>query len=295
MPRKVRGRPVAYGDAQLRALDTFLREEYLVELSGNDVDLLTDGAPFHENGTAFFDVDHLHVEFLKAHNYKVTARQTSLAMAEIGVHRVQRRFENGTRLRCCTLPVPEGARCNISDAEIAKYHRLRAPGWHGEDLGEPWVNAVKQFELHGKTRSSIRFVKENFEGYDEPKRARALMALHDNEEFVIKEYFEQLRVEHFPDLGGYKINFWRVSYHPKSDMKSIFPNDYYEYLHDSVFDADLNSAFNKPQFVLEYFPDSNGGTPEARAKLVKQSLGLSKTEKSEVVLQLGHHHSKGAA
>ena len=120
MPRKVRGRPVSYGPAQLRALDTFLRDDYLGVLAGDPDELLTDGEPFHENGKAFFDVDHLHVEFLKVHNYKVTARQTSLAMAEIGVHRVQRRFENGTRLRVCTLPVPEGSACWPSPKRLRK-------------------------------------------------------------------------------------------------------------------------------------------------------------------------------
>ena len=35
MPRKLRGRPVSYGPAQLRALDTFLRGEYLMHLSGD--------------------------------------------------------------------------------------------------------------------------------------------------------------------------------------------------------------------------------------------------------------------
>ena len=43
MPRKVRGRPVTFGPAQLRALDTFLREQYLQDLSGDDIHLLSDG------------------------------------------------------------------------------------------------------------------------------------------------------------------------------------------------------------------------------------------------------------
>ena len=209
MPRKVRGRPVAYGPAQLRALDTFMREYYLTDLSGNDTDLLKDGWPFHENGKAFFNADHLHVEFFKAHNYKVTARQTALAMAEIGVHSIQRRFGDGARLRIYTVPIPEGAYCEPSDKERAEYDRLRRPGWHGEWVGEPWVQAEKEYSLHGVSRATVRFVKADFETYDENNRARAVLALFNNEKAVVDEYFDQLRVEHFPDLGGYKVNFWR--------------------------------------------------------------------------------------
>ena len=172
MPRKIRGRPVAYGPAQLRALDKFLREYYLNDLSGNDVELLEDGWPFHENGAAFFNADHCHVEFLKAHNYKVTARQTSLAMAEIGVHSIQRRFGNGTRLRIYTTAIPEGACCHTSDETDAERARLRRPGWHGDWVGEPWVQAQREYGLHGVSRATVRFVKADFETYDENHRAR---------------------------------------------------------------------------------------------------------------------------
>ena len=294
MPRKVRGRPVAYGDAQLRALDKFLRE-YLMNLSGDPDVLLTDGQPFHENGEAFFSSDDLHIEFVKAHNYKVTARQTALAMAEIGVHSIQRRFENGTRLRIYTTAIPEDANCMTSSEDMAEFWRERQPGWHGDVAAEPWVQAVKQFGLHGVTRAAIRFVKANFETYSAAKGGRAVLALFNDEKAVVEEFFEQLRVEPFPDLRGYKINFWRYNYHPKSDYRSKSPSDYYEYHMDSIFDADLNAAHNKPQFMLEYFPDSNGGTPEARLKLVKQSVGLPKSDREETVLQLQHLPTKVAA
>ena len=284
MPRKVRGRPAAYGDAQLRALDTFLRE-YLMDLSGNSDVLLTDGEPFHENGTAFFDVDHLHVEFLKAHNYKVTARQTSLAMAEIGVHRVQRRFENGTRLRTCTLPVPKGAYCSSSPEEDAEYRRLRRPGWHGEVAAEPWVQAQREYELHAVSREAIRFVKADFETYDENNRARAVQALFNDERPIVREYFEQLRVEHFPDLGGYKVNFWRPCFHSLSDFKQISPYTYFETINDSIFDAALHEAPDKAKYLLDYYPD---GTPAEHANLLQLSNGLGKSAKAEAVALLQH-------
>ena len=289
MPRKVRGRPVAYGPAQLRALDAFLREDYLMDLSGNSDNLLTAGEAFHEKGTAFFDVDHLHVEFLKAHNYKVTARQTSLAMAEIGVHSVQRRFENGTRRRCNTLPVPEGARCNSSPEEDAEYARLRQPGWMGEVAAEPWVQARREYELHRVSRAAVRFVKADFETYSENNRARAMQAIINDERWIVEEYFEQLRVQPFPDLDGYKVNFWRVCYHSKSDFKQISPYSYFETINDSLFDAALYEAPNKAHFVLEYSPD---GTPEHHAKLLQLSNAPCKSAKTEALTLLQHLPAK---
>ena len=304
MPRKIANRPVSYGDDKLRALDAFLRE-YLMDLSGNPDVLLTNGWPFHEKGTAFFSVDHLHIEFIKTNDYKVTARQTTLAMAQIGVHSVQRRFENGTRLRCCTTAIPEGASCGRTPEEFAENDRLRATGWRDAVEAEPWVNAARQFELHGVNRAAIRFVKADFKRYPEPKSERALLALFNDEQAVVEEYFEQLRVE--PDdpnldcsFGAngplcFKKNFWRMNFHSKGDETQIYAHDHYEYLHDSIFDAGLFEAPDKAQFLLEYFPDSNGGTPAARQKLVQLSSGLTKTVKPEVVALLQHLPTKAAA
>lgn len=298
MPRKVRGRPVAYGPAQLRTLDKFLREDYLMHLLGDPDVLLKYGYPFHQEGNAFFDVDHLHVEFLKAHNYKVTARQTALAMAEIGVHRVQRRFENGTRMRCNTVPIPEGADCGRTSAEFAKNARMRADGWKDAIEAEPWIIGVEQFQLHGVCRRAIRFVKADFEKYPEAPGTRALAALFNDERYVVEEYFEQLRVEPSePDLDCsfgangplcFKKNFWRGSFHSKGDPTKIYPHPYYEYLHDSIFDADLFEAPDKAKYLLEYFPDSHGGTHADRAKLLQLSNGLGPIEKGEIVALLQH-------
>ena len=285
MPRKVRGRPVSYGPAQLRALDTFLRENYLMMLSGNDTDLLKDGWPFHENGKAFFNVDHLHVEFLKASNYKITARQTSFAMAEIGVHSIQRRFGDGARMRIYSVAIPEGAYCEPSDKERAEYNRLRRPGWHGEWVGEPWVKAIREYELHGVSRATVRFVKADFETYDESNRVRALQAIFNDERPIVREYFEQLRVEHFLDLGGYKVNFWRPCFHSLSDFKQISPYTYFETINDSIFDAALHEAPDKAKYLLDYYPD---GTPAEHANLLQLSNGLGKSAKAKAVALLQH-------
>ena len=276
----------------MRALDKFLREDYLTDLSGTDVELLEDGWPFHEGGKAFFNADHLHVEFFKAHNYKVTARQTALAMAEIGVHSIQRRFGNGARLRIHTTAIPEGARCHASDEVMAEHWKLRRPGWHAGAAAEPWVQAQREYELHAVSREAVRFVKADFETYSENNRARAVLALFNDERAVVGEYFDQLRVQHFPDLGGYKVNFWRMCFHSKSDFKQINPYNFFETINDSLFDAALYEAPNKAQFMLEYYPD---GTPAEHAKLLQLSNSLGKSDITEAVALLQHQPAKADA
>ena len=159
---------------------------------------------------------------------------------------------------------------------------------------EPWVRAQREFELHGVSRAAIRFVKADFETYDENNRARAQAALiNSGDRAVVDEYFDQLRVEAFPDLGGYKVNFWRMCFHSKSDFKSIHPNNYFETIHDSLFDAALFEAPNKAQFVLEY---AHGATPSQCAKLVELSnAGIGQSAKTEAVLLLQHMPATVAA
>ena len=292
MPRKVRGRPVTFGPAQLRALDTFLREQYLQDLSGDDIHLLSDGRAFHEEGTAFFDADHLHVEFLKTHRYKVSARQLTLALSEIGVHSVQRRFGNGTRRRVHTVPVPEGTYCCSSAKEDADYWRLRSPGWVGPVEAEPWIAAREQYDLHGVTRAAVRFVRANIEQYPEPERARAVQALANDKPQCVEEFFDQLKVEHFSDLGGYKVNFWRPLCHSKSEMDQAFPYDYYETFSDSLFDASLFEAPDKVKYLLTYSPDA---TPFERLQLLARAKTIGRVEKSKVVILLQHLPEVGGA
>ena len=113
MPRKVRGRPVSYGPAQLRALDTFLRGEYLMHLSG-DSSALLEGEPFHEAGRAYFDPDDFHIAVLEKFDFMVSPWQTSNALTKLGVRSVRRRFENGVQRRIREVPIPKGAECMSS-------------------------------------------------------------------------------------------------------------------------------------------------------------------------------------
>ena len=133
MPRKVRGRPVTYGPAQLRALDKFLREDYLMHLSG-DPAILLDGEPFWEDGNAYFDIESFHIAVLDKTDLRVSARQTASALTQIGVRSVQRRFENGTRRRIHTVPIPKGVRCVESPQAMADYWAKR-PNFIGPVLG----------------------------------------------------------------------------------------------------------------------------------------------------------------
>ena len=293
MPRKVRGRPVSYGPAQLRALDAFLRGEYLNRyLSGDADDLPSGGHPFWEGKHVFFDPEDFHIDVLEKMDYRVSARQTALALTQIGVRSVQRRFEDGSRRRIYKVPLPADADCMPSAETVAEDARLRRPGWRGDWVGEPWVEAQREYGLHGVSRATVRFVKADFETYDENNRARAVLALFNDEKAVVDEYFDQLKVEHFPDLGGYKVNFWRMCFHSLSDFKQISPHAYFEHINDSLFDAALHEAPDKAKYLLEYYPD---GTPAEHANLLQLSNGLGKTAKNEVVALLQHMPSKVAA
>ena len=112
-----------------------------------------------------------------------------------------------------------------------------------------------------------------------------MLALFNNEKAVVDEYFDQLRVEHFPDLGGYKVNFWRMCFHSLSDFKQISPYDYFEHINDSLFDAALHEAPDKAKYLLEYYPD---GTPAEHANLLQLSNGLGPRAKAEAVALLQH-------
>ena len=205
MPRKVRGRPLSYGPAQLRALDKFLREEYLMELSGDPSSLL-DGEPFWEAGNAYFDPDDFHLAVLDKTDYKVSSWQTANALTKIGIRSVQRRFENGTRRRIRTVPIPKGAECQESPQAIADYWTKLGPGWVGSTIGEDFLAFKNEYKLHGASREAFRFVRGVFGAYPEDKGQRLLEALNSwDAERVMAEYDKALEVT--PHEGGYTVQY----------------------------------------------------------------------------------------
>ena len=203
MPRKVRGRPVAYGPAQLRALDVFLREDYLMNLSG-DPAMLLEGEPFWEDGNAYFDPDDFHIAVLDKTDFKVSGWQTANALTKIGIRSVQRRFENGVRRRIRVVPIPKGAECQTSPQAMADYWTERGPSWVGSDTGEDYLAFKNEYKLHGPSRAAYRFVRGVFGDYPEDKGKRLLEALNSwDAEGVMAEFDNTLEVT--PHEGGYRV------------------------------------------------------------------------------------------
>ena len=205
MPRKVRGRPVAYGPAQLRSLDKFLRTEYLMSLSG-DPSALLEGQPFWEDGNAYFDPDDFHLAVLDKTDFRVSSWQTASALTKIGIRSVQRRFENGTRRRIRTVPIPKGADCQTSPQAIADYWTNLGPSWVGSIVGEDFIEFKREYKLHGASREAMRFVRGVFAQYPEDKGKRLLEALNSwDAERVLAEYDKALEVT--PHEDGYKVQY----------------------------------------------------------------------------------------
>ena len=205
MPRKVRGRPVSYGAAQLRALDTFLRGEYLMHLSG-DSSALLEGEPFHEAGRAYFDPDDFHIAVLEKFDFMVSPWQTSNALTKLGVRSVRRRFENGVQRRIREVPIPKGAECMSSPQEMADYWAKR-PHYIGSTIGEEYLAFQREYDLHGASRAAIRFVRGVFAQYPEDwGRDRLLEALDswDTKE-VVSAFHEALEI--VPCMDGYSRTY----------------------------------------------------------------------------------------
>ena len=205
MPRKVRGRPVAYGAAQLRALEKFMRDEYLMHLSGDPLALL-EGEPFHEDGRAYFDPDDFHMAILDKTGFSVSPWQTSNALTKIGVRSVRRRFENGVQRRVKEVPIPKGARCELSPQDTADYWTDRGSGWVGSWVGEEYLTFKREYERHGLCDAVTQFVRGVFADYPENKGARLLEALmsHDADSVVV-EYEKALEVS--PHADGYRVQY----------------------------------------------------------------------------------------
>ena len=229
MPRKQRGRPVAYGAAQLRALDKFLREDYLMELSGNP-EMLLAGEPFWEDGNAYFDPDDFHIAVLDKTDFKVSGWQTASALTKIGIRSVQRRFENGVRRRIRVVPIPKGAECQASPQAVADYWTERGSNWVGSAVGEAFLAFKNEYKLHGASREAYRFVRGVFGDYPEDKGKRLLEALNSwDAEGVMAEYDKTLEVT--PHEDGYK-----VQYRYETDSGHLVLNGWFKWSEHAISD-----------------------------------------------------------
>ena len=114
MPRKIRGRPVAYGPAQLRALDkhfcarNILTFGFRATRTSCQMKVIRSG----KDGTLISTWSNFHMAVLDETDFRVSAKQTASALTQIGVRSVQRRFEDGSRRRIYKAPLPEGAWCH---------------------------------------------------------------------------------------------------------------------------------------------------------------------------------------
>ena len=153
MQKDLHGRAITYGPSRLKALDKFLRETFLISLSG-DPRVLLDGEPFWEGRYAYFDVESLHFAFTEKTNTLLSAEQTGRALTRLGVRSVQRRFEEGKRIRVRMVPIPEGAESGTPPQVMADYWNQRGDNWVGSTTGQAYITFKQQFELHGVTRAA---------------------------------------------------------------------------------------------------------------------------------------------
>ena len=210
---KQAGRPRSFKQKELRKLDEFLRTNYLQHLSGNLEDLAT-GDPIWERGKAYFDPEHFHIEFIETTDMLVSQWQTTNALTQLGVRSVQRRLPGGFTRRLRVVPIPDGATCekrHSTPAETAEYLALM-PGYAvGSQIGEGYVKAKREYELHGLSRRARRFVSDVVEEYDDERRGlcRDILASWHEDEFV-KGFYDDLRIEPIEDgdyAGMFKVYF----------------------------------------------------------------------------------------
>lgn len=257
MPRKVRGRPVAFGAAQLRALDKFLRGEYLMSLSGDPFAIL-EGEPFWEGGNAYFDASAFHLAFTSKTNCAVSAWQTTNALTQIGVGSVQRRFEDGKRMRIRTAPIPDGAECGTSPQIIADYWNERGPYWVGSTTGEDFLEFKREYALHGRSRAAMRFLEGVFAEYPKDKGSRLLKVLDSwDADGMVAEFNTALEVE--PHAGGFK-----VQYRLDTAFGVNLVHGFFKWSEHSLIDYDAELQAEAAG-LLEHTPDS---TPEGAKRAV---------------------------
>ena len=261
MPRKLRGRPVSYGPAQLRALDTFLRGEYLMHLSG-DSSALLEGEPFHEAGRAYFDPDDFHIAILDKFDYRVSPWQTSNALTKLGVRSVQRRFENGVRRRIKETPIPKGAEC----AKITPENVYHDPPWVSVSRGEEFLEFQRQFGLHGVCRATKRFVRDAIIGYPEPEWGRdRLLEVLDNSwdsDDLVASFHETLVVKPYPGIGGYAVQFRCTVFEYEHLPTALYP--WFKWFYHEADDFDARGFLPKVLKLIEHTSDS-GKIPALRA------------------------------
>ena len=177
-----------------------------MELSA-DEQAIHDGEPFWEGSKAYFDVEDLHIAFMEDSGLDLSQWQTSNALTQLGIRSVQRRLKQGQRRRLRVVAIPKAANCNepefvYTEEDRAAYF-LHMPAFAiGGQVGQPYMDAKKEYESHGLSRRARRFVHAEVAKYPLKRKVHAMALLDswDADEYI-QEYYEALRVEQVKEEG----------------------------------------------------------------------------------------------